>query len=177
MPPDIHLRPETPRDRAAVERLYATAFGPGRYTRTAFLVRRGVPHDPATSVVAERRGLVIGAVRQTPMRVGGMPAFLLGPLAVAETAAKQGIGRALMRQTLAAARAQGVGAVVLIGDEPFYGPHGFRRCATGSVLFGAPVEDHRLLALPLPAMPRGRAVFGVHRSEGAPSSRQASAAV
>jgi predicted N-acetyltransferase YhbS len=148
MPPDIVLRPERPSDIPAVESLYAVAFGPGRHVRTAWRLREGVAHDPATSFVADRRGLVIGAIRQTRVRVGEGPAYLLGPLAVAETAAKQGIGRALLERTIAAAIDTEADAIVLVGDLAFYAPSGFARCGDTVTLPG-PVERHRVLQHPL----------------------------
>lgn len=148
MPPDIVLRRETPSDAVPVETLYAVAFGPGRFSRTAYRLREGMPHDPVTSFVADRNRLVIGAIRQTRVRVGGRPAFLLGPLAVAETAAKQGIGRALLERSVAAAAETEADAIVLVGDHPFYGPSGFERVDRAVALPG-PVERHRVLALPL----------------------------
>lgn len=148
LPPDLVLRLETAADADAVEALYAVAFGPGRHARTAYRLREGGGHDAATSFVADRGGRVIGAIRQTRVTVGGAPAFLLGPLAVAETAAKQGIGGALLALCVAASRDSRAQAIVLVGDLPFYGPHGFAPAAD-AVRMPAPVERHRLLALPL----------------------------
>lgn len=151
LPPDLVLRPETVADGDAIETLYAAAFGPGRYVRTSYRIREGTSHDPRVSFVADRRGLVIGAIRQTPVAVGGTPALLLGPLAVAETAAKQGIGRSLLLNSLEAARQTDAVAIVLVGDEPFYGPSGFKVVPHGSIVMPGPVERHRLLQLPLRA--------------------------
>jgi len=151
LPPELVLRPETPGDDPAVEALYAAAFGPGRHVRTASRIREGVAPDPRVSFVADRRGLVIGAIRQTPVTVGGSPALMLGPLAVAETAAKQGIGRALLIRSIEAARATEALALVLVGDEPFYGPSGFLPVPPGSIVMPGPVERHRLLHLPMRA--------------------------
>ncbi|MBJ3775951.1 GNAT family N-acetyltransferase [Acuticoccus mangrovi] len=148
MPPDLVLRPELPSDDDAIETLYEVAFGPGRFARTAYRLRDGVPHDTGTSFVADRNGLVIGAIRQTRVRVGGVPAFLLGPLAVAETAAKQGIGRALLTRCIEASRDTEAVAIVLVGDPPFYGPSGFVQ-VWDEILMPGPVERHRLMALPL----------------------------
>jgi len=148
MPPDVVLRPEQRSDAPAVEVLYAVTFGPGRHARTAWRLRAGVAHDEATSFVADRRGLVIGAIRQTRVRVGEAAAYLLGPLAVAETAAKQGIGRALLERSLAAADDGGADAVVLVGDLAFYGQSGFTRCGE-TVRLPGPAERHRILQLAL----------------------------
>lgn len=145
MPPDTTIRPEAPADGAIVDALYAAIFGPGRLSRTAWRIRENVAPDPRTCVVAERSGFIIGAVRQVEVLVGGAPCHLLGPLAVAETAAKQGIGRALLNRTIAASSAAGATAIVLVGDLAFYGPAGFERVAPGTIGFPGPVEDHRLL--------------------------------
>ena len=40
----ITLLPETPSDDAAIERLVARTFGPGRFARTAYRLREGNPH-------------------------------------------------------------------------------------------------------------------------------------
>ena len=40
-------------------------------------------------------------------------------------------------------------AVVLVGDEPYYGPFGFKMMAKGTVLFPAPVDQNRILACEL----------------------------
>lgn len=143
MLPDITLRPEDVGDAAAVDALYATVFGPGRFARTSWRLRRAAPHEPSVSFVAARRGLIVGAVRQSKAMVGTAPGLLLGPLAVAETAAKRGIGRALMETTLDAADALGATAIVLVGDLAYYAPFGFVR-ADGLRLDG-PAEPHRLL--------------------------------
>lgn len=157
MPPDIALRAEQTSDAAAIESLFAVTFGPGRHARTAHRVRDGRTHDAAVSFVADRAGLVIGAIRQTRVHVGGRPAYLLGPLAVAETAAKQGIGRALLKLSLEAARATPAQAIVLVGDVPFYGPFGFAPAADRIDLPG-PVERNRLLCLALRGPVEGKLV-------------------
>ena len=156
MPPEITLRAEESADDAAVESLYAAAFGPGRHARTAFRVRGDDPHDRSVSFVAERERLVIGAIRQSRVVIGSSPAYLLGPLAVAQTAAKRGTGRALLERAIAAAQETVADAIVLIGDEPFYGPSGFRRVAPSQIVLAGPTEPHRLLVLGLRADVKGQ---------------------
>jgi predicted N-acetyltransferase YhbS len=157
MPPDIVIVPEQPSDAVWVEELYEIAFGPGRFARTGHLLRGGLPHDPLTSFVAERNDIVLGAIRQNRVTVGGAPAYLLGPLAVAETSAKQGIGRALLHRSIDAARGTAAEAIVLVGDHPFYGPSGFEPAAN-AVELSVPVDRRRLLMLPLARRLAGRLV-------------------
>ncbi|WP_420391702.1 GNAT family N-acetyltransferase [Acuticoccus sp.] len=144
VPHDIVLRPERPDDADGVEALYAQVFGPGRHARMAYRLREGATRDHTVSVVAVRGGLVIGAVRQVRVLVGGAPAYLLGPLAVAETAAKQGIGGALMHRTADAAAGTPAHGIVLVGDPEFYEPLGYRPAGDRIVMPG-PVERHRVL--------------------------------
>ena len=49
------------------------------------------------------------------------PALLLGPLAVAPDRRSRGIGSTLMRHALREAARRGHGAVLLVGDAPYYG--------------------------------------------------------
>ena len=150
LPENLVLRPEEEEDAPDVEALYDVVFGPGRHAKGSARIREGVAHDRAVSFVADRNGLVIGAIRQTRVSVGGAPAYLLGPLAVAETAAKQGIGRALLTRSVDAARLTGADGIVLVGDPPFYAPSGFSG-AMEAIGFPVPVEAHRLQSLALRA--------------------------
>lgn len=152
------IRLEQPEDDAAIENLHAVSFGPGRFARAAFRVREGVPHDPALSFVATFDGRLIGSVRLTPVRIGAVPAMFLGPLAVLPQHKGQGAGRSLLRQSVDCAAETGSEFVLLVGDEPYYGPFGFRPVPSGSIRFPGPVDPARVLlsdlrkdAAPLPA--------------------------
>jgi predicted N-acetyltransferase YhbS len=139
------LRPFRPDDIPDIEALHDLAFGPGRFARTAFRLREGVPPDPDLSLVADFGGRIGGSVTLTPMWIGTAPALLLGPLAVHPDFARKGAGRGLVRAALAAAVAAGHTAVLLVGDEPYYGPLGFRRVDPQRVTLPGPVDTRRVL--------------------------------
>lgn len=139
------IRPELAADDAGIEDLHEIAFGPGRFARTAFRLREGVPHDPHLSLVALFGGRLGGSVRLTPIRIGETPALLLGPLAVHPDFESKGAGRALVRAALAEARDRGHRLVLLVGDEPYYGPLGFRPVAPDKVPLPGPVDPRRVL--------------------------------
>ncbi len=143
------IRLEKPADAAAIEALNDVAFGPGRHVRSAYRLRDGVPHDPGLSFVGEVGGTVMGSVRLTPIRIGGKPALLLGPLAVAPEWTGQGCGRTLVRTAVEAARKAGHALMLLVGDEPYYGPLGFRRIIRGAVTMPGPVDPDRVLVAEL----------------------------
>ena len=139
------FRPELPEDDAEIEALHAQAFGPGRFARAAFRLREGVPHDPALSFVATLDGALVASVRLTPITIGGRTALLLGPLAVKPPHKGRGAGKRLVGIALDASRASGHERVLLVGDEPYYGPLGFKRLARGAITLPAPADPDRVL--------------------------------
>jgi predicted N-acetyltransferase YhbS len=142
---------ECPAHDIEIEAINAEAFGPGRFTRAAHFIREGGPHDLSLSFVALMGGIVVGSVRLTPVVIGKTPALLLGPLAVRPEWKKRGIGGTLMRQSLEAATKAGHKLVILVGDEPYYGPFGFKRVPHGPMVMPAPVDPRRMLACELTA--------------------------
>jgi len=143
------IRQEQPEDAAAIDRLHARAFGPGRFARTAFRLREGVAHRSELSFVALVGTFLTGSVRVDPARAGGAPVLALGPLTVDPSFGGRGIGTALMEASLDAARAQGHGLVLLVGDAPYYGRFGFAPVPPGRLVLPGPVDPSRFLWLEL----------------------------
>ena len=143
--PDADYVPELPAHDTQIDQINAEAFGPGRFARAAYRIREDGPHERALSFVALKDGAVVGSVRMTRIAAGTGRALLLGPLAVRPAFKNQGIGRKLVAVALDAARASGAGAVMLVGDEPYYGPLGFARLPRGQIWMPRPVDLDRLL--------------------------------
>ncbi len=143
------IRHERAEDVPLVEALVAESFGPGRYAKSADRLREGVSADARFSLVAMEDGALRGSVRFWPVIVGTQKALLLGPLAVESDQRGRGIGIALMNKGIEEARAAGFAAIILVGDEPYYGRVGFKRLPHGSVKFPGPVDQSRILALAL----------------------------
>ena len=139
------LRPERPDDGPAIEALLDTAFGPGRFAKTAYRLREGVPPVEGLSFVAEEDGALIGSIRYWPVSIGGRAALMLGPIAVLSSQRGRGIAVGLMQTTLEAAAKAGHDAVVLVGDEPYYARVGFARVPAGRMTMPGPVDYRRLL--------------------------------
>ena len=144
-------RTERPSDDPAIEALHHAAFGPGAYARAAFRVREQAPHERALSFLTEDNGRLIGSVRMTPIRVGEHEALglLLGPLVVDPPHKGQGFGKALMRLAMEEARKTGWPFVILVGDQPYYWPFGFRPIPPGRIEMPGPVDPARLLVAEL----------------------------
>ena len=145
----IEYLPEAPAHDAEIEAINEEAFGPGRFARAAYKIREQGGHDPLLSFVAMQAGVVIGSVRMTPGKAGEGRALLLAPLAGRSDHKNQGIGRHLVGLALEKARAKGFGAVILVGDAPYYGPFGFVRLPYGQISLPRPADPNRLLAAEL----------------------------
>lgn len=124
----IGLKPETEADWWEVEALFDLCFAPGREALSSYRLRDGVPPVADLSRVArDKAGILAGAIRFWPVRVGPAPALLLGPIAVHPTHQGEGLGGALIRDALAAAQDAGWDRAMLVGDAPYYGRFGFAR--------------------------------------------------
>jgi predicted N-acetyltransferase YhbS len=143
------IRAERALDAVARETLLDACFGENRSLRTCQRLRDGrAPAEGlALSVVGE--GRLVGTLRLWHVSAGDRPALVLGPLAVDNTCRKLGVGAALMDHALAAAKARGHRAVILLGDAPYYARFGFSATKTGELSLPGPFERDRLLGLEL----------------------------
>jgi len=146
---DVAYLPEQPAHDPEIEHINAEAFGPGRFARAAYKIREGGPHERALSFVAIHGGEVIASVRMTRVAAGEGRALLLGPLAVRPAYKNLGIGRKLVRIAVEAAETANAAAVLLVGDEPYYGPLGFKKVPRGQLAMPRPVDLDRILAVEL----------------------------
>jgi predicted N-acetyltransferase YhbS len=157
MPPSLGLptvRFATADDAAFVEDLHAIAFGPGRFARTAFRVRERFPIDPSLSMISEINGTPCGSVWMTPISVGGIDGYLLGPLATHPSFRKRGAGKLLALEVTRRALEREAGQfVLLVGDRDYYCPLGWVPTIPYAVKFPGPVDPERvLLYSPDPAL-------------------------
>jgi predicted N-acetyltransferase YhbS len=144
------MRLETDGDAPVLSQLSAEAFGPGRFTRSAYRVREGVPPIEALCLCGLLGGRLIAGIRFTAIRIGDAEGgVLLGPLVVDPVEKGRGFGKALVGEGLARARAEGFSLVLLVGDMPYYGRFGFQPVPPGQVVLPGPVDPTRLLALEL----------------------------
>jgi predicted N-acetyltransferase YhbS len=143
------VRSERASDVVAREALLDASFGDNRPLRTCQRLRDGQAPAEGLALSALRRGRLVGTVRLWHVSAGGVPALVLGPLAVDPPFRKLGIGRALVQRALAAAKARGHGAVLLLGDAPYYARFGFSALKTSELRLPGPFEPDRLLGLEL----------------------------
>lgn len=147
---NFEIRLETDGDVPTLSQLSAQAFGPGRFTRSAYRVREGVPPVVALCLCGLLDGKLVGGVRFTAIRIGEREgAALLGPLVVDPAVTGKGYGKALVEEGLARAKAEGFALVLLVGDMPYYGRFGFQPVPPGRISLPGPVDPARLLAVEL----------------------------
>jgi predicted N-acetyltransferase YhbS len=168
---------EQPGDVMAREALLDRAMGPKRKKKSSEKLRRGrKPSEGLALVARDEFGSVVGTVRLWDVAVksdearrstlppsvlsdisptrgeigsGEVRALLLGPLAVDPSQKSAGIGSALMRHAIAEAKRLGHGAILLVGDAPYYARFGFSADKTDRLAMPGPYEKHRFLALEL----------------------------
>lgn len=138
---------------SAVETLLDAAFGPDRFKRTAYAIRRGMKSLPHLSFAAlDTHGTLSGLLQSWPIALSDpsgreSPLVMVGPVAVLPALQQGGIGKLLMQRLMAEAHKQQSDPLMMIGDPEYYGRFfGFSAAETGGWKAPGPVERHRLLA-------------------------------
>ncbi|VIO67971.1 GNAT family N-acetyltransferase [Bradyrhizobium ivorense] len=144
------IRAERASDVVAREALLDACFGDNSHTRTCQRLRDGRAPAEGLSLAAVRQdGRLVGTVRLWHVSAGGRSALMLGPLAVDSDCRGLGVGAALMARALTVAKTRGHGAVILLGDAPYYARYGFSAARTGELSLPGAFERERLLGLEL----------------------------
>lgn len=148
----IQIRDEIAADAAAREHMLDACFGPSRFLKTSQRLREGRLPSRGLALSAVRDDVLVGTVRLWDVETGcGRPALLLGPLAVDPALQGVGLGGTLMRAALARAADLGHGAVLLVGDAPYYARFGFAQAKADALYMPGPFERERFLGLELRA--------------------------
>lgn len=148
----IEIRSERPGDVVARESLLDRCFGESRRLKTSERLREGRRPAEGLAFTAEADGRLVGTVRLWHVAAGfDRPALLLGPLAVDPDLQGGGLGTRLMRHAFARAEILGHGAVLLVGDAPYYARFGFTQALAADLFMPGPFERDRFLGLALRA--------------------------
>lgn len=143
------IRAERGSDVAARETLLDVCFGENRHARTCQRIRDGRLPAEGLAFTAVAQGKLVGTVRLWHVSAGGRAALVLGPLAVDPACQKLGVGGALMRHAIEAARKLGHAAIILLGDAPYYARFGFEAAKAAELHLPGAFERERLLGLEL----------------------------
>lgn len=156
----ITIRPERPEDAVNIDGLLRAAFPEAV---EADLVRRlRADGDLALSLVAEENGAIIGHVAFVPIALDPDPGYRiwgLAPLSVLPPRQGQRIGSALTQAGLDAAKKAGIGLVLVLGDQNYYGRFGFDTMLAEGIAVAWAGPYFAGLTLIDVAPPRGRATY------------------
>ncbi len=142
------ILPQRPADAVHFDVLLDRTFGPDRLAKTVYRLRRGVEDLAALRFVAvDGREQLAASLRFWPILVETAPAILLGPLAVEPVLQGRGIGKALVRHGLEAARHLGHEICVVVGEPEYYGPYGFAGAPEAGLILPGPVDPRRFQVL------------------------------
>lgn len=127
-----------------MEALFDLCFAPGREALSSYRLRDDIASVASLNQVArDPGGILAGAIRFWPVRVGSVAALLLGPVAVHPTRQGEGLAARLIRDALECAKSQGWARVMLVGDAPYYARFGFTRL--DDVVMPPPTNPDRVL--------------------------------
>lgn len=143
---------ETAADFAQREALLDLSFGrAARLAKTSERLREGrKPAEGLAFAAHGPDGRVIATLRLWHVAAGpGHPALLLGPLAVHPWFRDRGLGRAMMSTAINEAALRGHGAIMLVGDAPYYARFGFDVALTERLWLPGSFDRNRFLGLEL----------------------------
>jgi putative acetyltransferase len=168
LPPGLLIRPETPSDTAAIDRVQLAAFGDPQIPPLIAAIRASPNYLPELALVAKLGGEVVGQIMVSGLPLltddGDIPILVLSPLGVAPGHQNAGIGEALTRASLAIADRRPEPVTVVQGHPTYYPRFGFVRARTLGIL---PPErlgaiDKAWMARPAPTwtpVVRGRVAY------------------
>lgn len=143
---------ETPADVAQREALLDLSFGrAARLAKTSERLREGrLPAQGLAFAAHGPDGRVVGTLRLWHVTAGpSRPALLLGPLAVHPWFRSIGLGGAMMTAAICEATRLGHGAILLVGDAPYYQRFGFDAALTTGLWLPGSFDRNRFLGLEL----------------------------
>ena len=125
------IRAETPADYPAIRVVVDAAFGDTITGDLVEMIRRSDRYVPDLSLLAVSRGQTVGHVMSSHVDLHLVPGtrrvLQVGPLAVAPAHQGQGIGSALMHETIRIAEEHGEPLLLIEGNPKYYGRFGFTR--------------------------------------------------
>ncbi|HEY9858999.1 MAG TPA: N-acetyltransferase [Candidatus Obscuribacterales bacterium] len=138
----MHIRTETPTDYSAIADLLLAAFKQGDEARLVEQIRLSDRYIPELTLVAEKKGVVVGHILFSYIDLVGaeiLPVLGLAPLAVHPEYQRQGIGSALTQAGLAKAEERGEAIAIVLGHPPFYSRFGFEPSVNYGIVSPFPV--------------------------------------
>jgi putative acetyltransferase len=125
----LTIRPEEPRDRAAVYQVNVQAYGREDEAKLVEELRDG--NHARLSLVADAGGEIVAHIMFSAVQImtdaGPMQALVLAPLAVHPEQQQHGLGSTLLKDGLYLAAQRHHRVILVVGDPAFYTRFGFSR--------------------------------------------------
>ena len=126
----VTIRPEEPRDHAAIRVVTEAAFAAMEHSdgsEPAIVEALRRDGDLTLSLVAEDAQQIVGHIAFSPVTIsdGTSGWYGLGPVSVIPDCQGEGIGFRLIQRGLADLRERGARGIVLLGDPAYYERFGF----------------------------------------------------
>lgn len=156
----FEIRPERPEDAAAIDAVLRAAFPEA--VEADLVTRLRADGELALSLVAEEKGAIIGHVAFVPIALDPDPGYRtwgLAPISVLPHRQGQGIGSALTKRGLDAAGDAGIGLILVLGDQNYYGRFGFDTMLAQGIEVAWAGPYFAGLTLVDTAPPRGKATY------------------
>jgi putative acetyltransferase len=154
------IRPERPEDAAGIDALLRAAFPEA--VEADLVQRLRTDGDLALSLVAAENGAIIGQVAFVPIALDPDPGYRiwgLAPISVLPHRQGQGIGSALTEAGLDRATEAGIGLILVLGDQNYYGRFGFDTILAEGIEVAWAGPYFAGLTLIDTAPPRGKATY------------------
>jgi putative acetyltransferase len=148
------LRAFAPSDEAAARNVVTAAFGQADEADLVDALR--ADGDVVIEILAFAGEAAVGHVMLSRM-TAPLPALALAPVSVIPAHQRQGVGQALVRAAVAAARAGPWQAIFVLGDLDYYGRFGFD--AALAAPFDSPYAGPHFAALALKPWPASHGVL------------------
>ncbi|MDY6795052.1 MAG: N-acetyltransferase [Actinomycetota bacterium] len=150
---NLTIREEIPSDYGAIRRVNDLAFEQPDEGLMVDALRRNPRFVPELSLVALLDNAVVGHILFFPVRIicvdNDKISLSLAPLAVHPEHQGEGVGGALVREGLEAARAMGYESVMVMGHPGYYPRFGFRPASGWGIRPPIEAPDEAFMALEL----------------------------
>ena len=128
---NVVIRPEQPKDFAAVRDLNLAAFPNAAEANLVDELRANA--KAALSLVAVQDNRIVGHILFSPVTLesndGERPVLGLAPMAVLPEVQRQGVGSLLVTTGLTHCKRAGVGSVIVLGHPDYYPRFGFEKAS------------------------------------------------
>lgn len=151
---NITIRCEEEKDFSEVFALNHAAFGEDNEARLVDFLRISESYVPGLSLVATDHEKITGHILFTKIRINtpdgkSIESLSLAPMAVLPEFQHKGIGAALVKEGLQAAKAKGFTSVTVLGHANYYPKFGFEKAAKYSIFppFDVPEDNFMIIEL------------------------------